>query len=95
MTALSPFIGFNLDRVLEARMRERPDHPFLVWAPFEGETKTWTYRQFAVDAARLAGGLAKRGIGPGDRVLLHFENCPETLAAGKCDGIAHSCARGG
>jgi crotonobetaine/carnitine-CoA ligase len=79
MPALSPFNGLNLDRLLDARARERPDHPFLVWAPFEGEAKTWTYREFAADAARLAGGLAARGIGPGDRVLLHFENCPETL----------------
>jgi carnitine-CoA ligase len=79
MTALSPFDGMNLDRLLQARQQERPDHPFLIWAPFDGETKVWTYRQFAADAARLAGGLAARGIGPGDRVLVHFENCPETL----------------
>jgi crotonobetaine/carnitine-CoA ligase len=79
--ALSPFNGLNLDRLLTARAQERPDHPFLVWAPFDGETRTWTYRQFATDAARLAGGLAKRGIGPGDRVLVHFENCPEALLA--------------
>lgn len=69
----------NLDRLLEARARERPDHPFLIWAPFEGEGKIWTYRQFASDAARLAGGLAARGIGPSDRVLVHFENSPEAL----------------
>ena len=81
MTELSPFAGLNLDRLLDARVREKPDHSFLVWAPFEGETKTWTYREFATDAARLAGGLAKRGIGPGDRVLVHFENCPEALLA--------------
>jgi crotonobetaine/carnitine-CoA ligase len=81
MIALSPFAGLNLDHLLDARMRERPEHPFLVWAPFESETKTWTYRQFAADAARLAGGLARRGIGPGDRVLVHFENCPEALLA--------------
>ncbi len=79
MTALSPFEGLNLDRLIEARARERPDHPFLVWAPFEGAEQTWTYRRFAADAARLAGGLAVRGIGPGDRVLVHFENCPEAL----------------
>lgn len=79
--ALSPFNGLNLDRLLAARANERPDHPFLVWAPFNSEPKTWTYRQFATDAARLAGGLAKRGIGRGDRVLVHFENCPETLLA--------------
>ena len=69
----------NLDRLLEARQQERPNHPFLIWAPFDGEVKIWTYRQFAADAARLAGGLAMRGIGPGDRVLVHFENCPEAL----------------
>src|SRR4029079_19364531 len=79
MTDLSPFSGLNLDRLLGERARERPDHPFLIWAPFEGEARTWTYRQFATDAARLAGGLAARGIGPGDRVLVHFENCPEAL----------------
>jgi crotonobetaine/carnitine-CoA ligase len=79
MTTLSPFDGMNLDRLLQARQRERPDHPFLIWAPLDGEAKTWTYRQFAADAARLAGGLGARGIGPGDRVLVHFENCPEAL----------------
>jgi len=79
MTALSPFDGLNLDRLLDERARERPDHPFLIWAPFEGEARNWTYRQFATDAARLAGGLAARGIGPGDRVLVHFENCPDAL----------------
>src|SRR3954454_8643427 len=79
MTALSPFNGMNLDRLLEARQRERPNHPFLIWAPFDGEVKIWTYRQFATEAAQLAGGLAARGIGVGDRVLVHFENCPEAL----------------
>jgi len=79
MTAVSPFHGLTLDRLLDARARERPEHPFLVWVPFEGGPKSWTYRQFAHATACLAGGLAKRGIGPGDRVLVHFENCPEAL----------------
>jgi crotonobetaine/carnitine-CoA ligase len=81
MTHLSPFEGLNLNLLLEDRARQRPDHPFLVWAPFEGPSHSWTYREFATDVARLAGGLANRGIGPGDRVLVHFENCPETLLA--------------
>src|SRR5204863_3020518 len=79
MTALSPFNGLNLDRLLEQRARERTDHPFLIWSPFESEAITWTYGRFAADAARLAGGLAARGVKPGDRVLVHFENCPEAL----------------
>jgi len=79
MTSLSPFHGLNLDRLLSARAVERPSHPFLIWAPHEGEPKTWTYRQFAAEAACLAGGFAKRGIGIGDRVLVHLENCPQAL----------------
>jgi crotonobetaine/carnitine-CoA ligase len=79
MTSLSPFCGLNLDRLLAVRALERPDHSFLVWAPLEGEPKTWTYRQFAAEAARLAGGFARRGIGCGDRVLVHLENCPQAL----------------
>ena len=55
MTALSPFNGMNLDRLLEARQRERPNLPFLIWAPFDGDVKIWTYRQFAIEAAQLAG----------------------------------------
>ena len=45
----------NLDRLLQARQQERPNHPFLIWAPFDGEVKIWTYRQFAIEAAQLAG----------------------------------------
>ena len=37
MTALSPFEGLNLDKLLQERAAQRRDHPFLVWAPFEGE----------------------------------------------------------
>jgi crotonobetaine/carnitine-CoA ligase len=81
MSVLSPFEGTNLDLLLEQKARDRRDHVFLVWAPFEGTQKTWTYGEFAADVARLAGGIAARGIGPGDRVLVHFENCPEALLA--------------
>lgn len=79
MTTSSLFDGLNLNLLLEQRARERRDHPFLIWAPFDGEGRTWTYGQFANEAARLAGGIAARGIGAGDRVLVHFENCPEAL----------------
>ncbi len=79
MTTISPFEGMNLDTLLEHRAQSRRDHPFLVWAPFEGDTRTWTYGEFARDVARIAGGLSSKGIAAGDRVLVHFENCPETL----------------
>ena len=59
----------------------KPDHPFLVWEPREGEGRTWTYAQFRTDVRRLAAGLAARGVAKGDKVLLHADNCPEVVLA--------------
>jgi crotonobetaine/carnitine-CoA ligase len=67
--------------LLERRSWDRADHPFLIWAPHDGEARQWTYREFANDVARLAGGLVRRGVKPGDRVLVHLENCPEAALA--------------
>ena len=74
-----PFRGLDLAALLELRARERGSHPFLVWSPFEGPSETWTYARFADQVSRLAGGLAARGVGKGDRVMVVLENCPETL----------------
>jgi carnitine-CoA ligase len=76
-----PFFGQDLPWLLEARARLRPDHPFLVWAPFEGPAEAWTYARFHDSVGRLAAGLARRGIGQGDPVLVHLENAPELLLA--------------
>ncbi|MDH3708160.1 MAG: AMP-binding protein, partial [Acidimicrobiia bacterium] len=65
----------------------RPDHPLLVWEPRDGADRTWTYRQFRDDTLRLAAGLAARGVGEGDKVLIHAENCPEMVLAW------YACAR--
>src|SRR4029079_17184288 len=66
---------------IDARARQRGDHPMLIWAPFDAPAETWSYARFADEVALLACGLAARGIRPGDRVLVHLENCPETLLA--------------
>jgi len=59
----------------------KPDHPALVWDPKEGERQRWTYAELLEDSRRLAAGLAARGIGKGDKVLIHAENCPEMVLA--------------
>ncbi|RCG27180.1 (2,3-dihydroxybenzoyl)adenylate synthase [Streptomyces diacarni] len=41
------------------------------------ERRTWTYRQLDERADRLAAGFAARGIGKGDRVVLHLPNVGE------------------
>ncbi|HVM66141.1 MAG TPA: AMP-binding protein [Acidimicrobiales bacterium] len=65
---------------LMAHWAERkPDHPVLVWEPREGGGRRWTYRELLEDTRRLAAGLAARGIGRGDKVLIHSDNCPEMV----------------
>lgn len=75
------YTGLDVPTVLRARARERGSHPFLVWAPFDGPGRTWSYAQFADETARTAGGLSARGVKQGDRVIVHMENCPELLIA--------------
>lgn len=53
----------------------RADAPAL----FTGTALEADYGGFARDAAALAGALAARGIGPGDRVALFMRNCTDYL----------------
>lgn len=66
---------------VDARGRERGSHPCLIWVPPDAPPATWTYARFAETIARVAGGLAARGVRAGDRVLVHLENCPEMFVA--------------
>ena len=79
--SLHPFAGSDVPALLAERARQRRAHPLLIWSPPGGPERVWSYAAFVDDVARVAGGLAKRGIGPGDRVLIHMENCPESLMA--------------
>lgn len=71
--------GQDLPWLLHHWAGVKPEHPFLVWEPREGDGRTWTYAQFLTDVRRLAAGLAERGIGKGDKVLIHADNCPEAV----------------
>ncbi len=46
-----------------------------------GERVVDDYAGFAARVSALAGALAGRGVGPGDRVALFMKNCPEFLVA--------------
>lgn len=59
-----PFRGLDVAELVRIRARTRPDHPFLIWEPFEGPGETLTYAAFADRVARFAGGLARRGVKP-------------------------------
>lgn len=81
MQGLSPFAGMNIGTWLSGLAAREGDRPLLVWEPAEGPVRRWSYRQFVEDVARIGAGMRARGVRRGDRVLVHLENCPETLLA--------------
>ncbi len=85
--SVSPFENFDIASLIEQRAASRGDHPFIVWAPFDQPSRTWSYAKFADDVARLASGLTARGVEAGDRVLVQLENCPEAML------MLFACAR--
>ncbi len=86
-TDLHPFNSLDVPALLAHRAATRRDHPFIIWEPFEGPSRCWTYAEFEHRAARFAGGLARRGVRAGDRLLIHLDNCTEALLAW------YACAR--
>ncbi len=81
ITPLHPFNGLDIAELVRIRARTRRDHPFLIWEPFEGRGETLSYGAFHDRVLRLAAGMAKRGVRPRDHVLIHLDNCLETLIA--------------
>jgi crotonobetaine/carnitine-CoA ligase len=75
------FGGQDIAWQLEHWARHRGEHRFLVWEPKSGRDRSWSYAQFWHEVQRVAAGLAARGIGVRDRVLLHSDNCPEMVIA--------------
>ena len=73
-------IGQDIPWQLDHWATHRPDHPFLVWEPKDGNDRTWTYREFVDDVNRVAAGLADRGVthgrqGPDPRRQLPRRAC--------------------
>lgn len=75
------FAGQDIRTLVQAQAGVRRDHPFIVWCPFDGPQRQWTYGEFAQRLARFAAGLHARGVRAGDRVLVHLDNCPESVVA--------------
>ena len=81
IAALTPFEGQDVRTLIDAKAAQRGAHPCLIWEPFEGEGKVWSYAEFALALRRFAAGLQARGVTPGARVLVHLDNCPESIIA--------------
>jgi len=69
--------GRDIPWLLSQWVEKTPDKPFLIWCPFEGEERTWTYLQMSREVEAVAASLVKRGVVAGDRVLIHLDNSPE------------------
>src|SRR5574343_236862 len=61
---------------LQRNAEEVPEAPAL---HFMG--RHWTWAELHAEALALAGGLHRLGVGPGDRVLLFMQNCPQYVLA--------------
>lgn len=86
-TDAHPFMGMDVPWLLARRALMCRDHPFIVWAPFDGPAQRLSYGEFHHRVGRIAGGLHQRGVRRGERVLIHLDNCPEALLAW------YACAR--
>ena len=80
-TPINPFAGMDVRSLIDMQARQRADHPALIWEPFEGAGETWSYAGLADAIRRFAAGLQARGVKPADRVLVHLDNCPESVIA--------------
>src|SRR3954452_22248393 len=78
---VGPFTGLDVPWLLRMRAETRKDHPFLIWAPFDAPARKWSYGEFHDRGGALAAGLARRGIRPGEYVLIHLDNCIEAVLA--------------
>ncbi len=60
----------NLGHIAAQNARRLADHPAFIWG---GLTLSWA--QLDAQVSALAAGLRARGIGKGDRILVHSKNC--------------------
>lgn len=60
----------NLAHIVTQNARRLPAHPAFIWGD-----RTLDWAEIDAQVSALAAGLKARGIGKGDRVLVHSKNC--------------------
>ncbi len=71
----------NIRKLLETKVRQHGDKPFIIFVDKNDLEEVLTYRQFDEKVNRLANWLLSRGITKGDFVLTHLPNTPGFLIA--------------
>src|SRR4051812_2787272 len=64
--------AMNLAHFLTQNARRHGDRTGFVW-----RDRSWSWREIGCLVSALAAALAARGIGKGDRILVHSKNCDE------------------
>ncbi|WP_342363753.1 acyl-CoA synthetase [Terrarubrum flagellatum] len=80
MTAPAPSGGvapmtrrvMNLAHIVTRNAQRHSDAPGFIW-----RDRIWNWREIDRIVSALAAGLAARGVGKGDRILVHSKNCDE------------------
>jgi len=86
------FAGKDVPWLAKLWANQTPDKMFLIWEPKEGQSKSWTYKQFWMEMNQVACGLIAKGVKKGDKILIHSENCPEMMIAWYASAIVGSVA---
>lgn len=89
---LYTFAGQDVPWLLAHWADKKPDHPFMIWEPADGNTRQWSYAQFWTDVRKLAAGLQAKGVKKHDKLLIHAENCPEAVLAWYASALIGSVA---
>ena len=73
--------NINTRKLLERKVRQHGDKPFIIFLDKDLEEEILTYSQFEEKVNRLANWLLGKGIGKGDFVLVHLPNSSGFLVA--------------
>ena len=75
------FGGARLNYGEQLFRKSRGDEPAIFHASELRPLDTWSWNQLWEQTARIASGLRRMGVEPGDRVVAYMPNIPETVAA--------------
>ncbi len=79
--------NMNIRKLLELKVRQHGDKPFIIFIDKDMKEEIVTYRQFDDQVNRLANWLLSRSIRKGDFVLTHLPN-----STGFCVAL-HACTK--
>ena len=79
--------NMNTRKLLERKVRQHGDKPFIIFVDKDLNEEILTYRQFDENVNRLANWLLQKGIRKGDFMLVHLPNSTGFVVA------LHACTK--